>query len=165
MAFMIEPWLSGAHADSHPAVAALLYSFEMARQDLAVATEGLTTEQLWARPHGVAAVGFHLRHIAGSTDRLFTYSEAKPLSEEQLARLGAEEQPGAGRDLLLAEIDGVFESVAARARRIDPAILCETRTIGRKQLPTTLLGLLVHIAEHTQRHTGQAVTTARFVKP
>ena len=80
----IEPWMRGP-IDGVPAVLSpLLYSFQQAREDLAKFTEGVTTEQIWAKPHGFGSVGFHLRHIAGSTDRLTTYLEGRQISEAQL---------------------------------------------------------------------------------
>lgn len=160
----IEPWLRGTHQQYPPVVRALLHSFDQVREDLARWTGDLTDEQVWARPHGLAPVGFHLRHIAGSVDRLFTYAEGRQLSEEQMAGLKAEPEPGMPRAALLAAVDGVFGRVAARLAGLDPATFDEPRFIGRKRLPTTLAGLLIHIAEHTQRHAGQAIMTAKLVR-
>ena len=105
----------------HTFVAPLLYSFQMAREDLAKYTEGLTTEQIWAAPHGFGSVGFHLRHIAGSTDRLMTYLEGHQLSEAQLAVMKAEKEPGATREMLLAGLDAAFAKAEAIVRALDPA--------------------------------------------
>ena len=145
-------------------VAPLLYSLQMAREDLAKYTAGLTTEQIWATPHGFGPVGFHLRHIAGSTDRLMTYVCGGQLSAEQMAALKAEKEPGATREELLAGIDRAFASAEAIARALDPARLTEPRGVGRKQLPTTVIGLLIHSAEHTQRHVGQAISAAKWAR-
>jgi uncharacterized damage-inducible protein DinB len=151
-------------------IAPLLYSFQMAREDLALHTGGLTPAQVWATPHGFNSVGFHLRHIAGSTDRLMTYAEGGQLSEAQMAFLRSEKEPGAApealltRDALLAGIDAAFAKAEAAARAIDPAHLADPRGVGRKQLPTTVIGLLVHIAEHTQRHVGQAICAAQLAR-
>jgi uncharacterized damage-inducible protein DinB len=145
-------------------VAPLLYSFQMARQDLATWTEGLSGNQIWATPHGFGSVGFHMRHIAGSVDRLMTYVEGNQLSEAQMATLRAEKEPGAPREELLAEIDTAFAKAEAIARALDPAHLTDPRGVGRKQLPTTVIGLLVHIAEHTQRHVGQAISAAKLAR-
>ena len=97
-----EPWLGGPIPGVDTLLAPLLYSFQMAREDLAKWTEGLTSGQIWATPHGFGSVGFHLCHIAGSTDRLMTYVEGKQLSEAQLAVMNAEKEPGATREMLLA---------------------------------------------------------------
>ena len=159
-----EPWMRGPIPGVDPFLAPLLYSFQMAREDLAQWTEGLTTAQLWAAPHGFGSVGFHLRHIAGSTDRLMTYVEGKQLSETQMAALKAEKEPGASREMLLAGLNAAFDSAEAVVRSLDPARLAEPRAVGRKQLPTTVIGLLFHIAEHTQRHVGQAISAAKWAR-
>jgi uncharacterized damage-inducible protein DinB len=143
-------------------IAPLLYSFQMAREDLARYTAGLTTEQIWATPHGFGSLGFHLRHIAGSTDRLMTYVTGGHLSSAQMAALKTEKEPGATREELLSGIDQAFATAETIARALDPARLADTRGVGRKQLPTTVIGLLVHIAEHTQRHVGQAISAAKL---
>jgi uncharacterized damage-inducible protein DinB len=145
-------------------VAPLLYSFQMAREDLAKYTAGLTTKQIWATPHGFGSVGFHLRHIAGSTDRLMTYVSGGQLSGDQMSELKSEKEAGATRDELLAGIDQAFASAEAVARALDTTRLADPRGVGRKQLPTTVIGLLVHIAEHTQRHVGQAISAAKLAR-
>src|SRR5450432_3346578 len=113
-----EPWMSGPIAGVSALVAPLLYSFQMAREDLARWTEGLTAAQIWATPHGFNSVGFHLRHIAGSTDRLMTYVQGGQLSAGQLSALKAEQEPGASREMLLAGIDTAFAQAEATARAL-----------------------------------------------
>src|SRR6185295_9336751 len=93
----VEPWMRGPLPGVDTFVTPLLYSFQMAREDLAKHTAGLTTEQIWETPHGFGSVGFHLRHIAGSADRLMTYVSGGQLSADQLAALKAEKEPGATR--------------------------------------------------------------------
>ena len=160
-----EPWLRGRIADVHPLVAPVLYAFQQAREDLAHYTEGLSPEQLGATPHGFGSAGFHIRHIAGSTGRLMTYLMGRELTEEQFAELRNEErQPGGDRQELLAILEAAFASAEAAVRTIDPAKLAEPRAIGRKKLPTTVIGLLTHIAEHTQRHIGQAISACKWAK-
>ncbi len=161
---MVEPWMSGTFGDVHAVLRAVLHSFEHAKLDLAACTEGLSPEQLWTNELGVASVGFHLQHIPGSVDRLFTYARGEMLTEDQMAYLRTEGDPGAGRDELLAALGATLARIAGEVRLIEPATLTEPRTVGRKKLPTSLAGLLVHIAEHTQRHVGQAVTTAAILK-
>jgi uncharacterized damage-inducible protein DinB len=157
-----EPWLRGPIEGAHALTAPVLYAFQQAREDLAHYTAGLSSDQLWATPHGFGSVGFHLRHIAGSTERLMAYAQGKQLTPEQLAAVAAEHAPGADRDALLAEIDRVFRDAEAVVRRIHPATLAEPREVGRQRLPTTVIGLLTHIAEHTQRHVGQAISAAKW---
>jgi hypothetical protein len=132
----------------------------MAREDARAACEGLTAEQIWARPGGVAAVGFHLRHIPGSVERLLTYALGKELTEAQLAELKTEGEPG---PVPLDEFEARLLHLGEAVKTIDPATMAEARGVGRKKLPTTVGGLLIHIAEHTQRHVGQLVTTAKIV--
>ena len=164
MATLPEPWLRGPVAGVSPLTAPILFAFQQAREDLAIYTEGLTVEQIWATPFGFGSVGFHLRHIAGSAERLTTYLEGKQLSDGQMAALGAEKQPGASREELLAELDAAFRRSEGVVRALNPAALAEVREVGRKRLPTTVIGLLMHIAEHTQRHVGQAICAAKLAR-
>jgi hypothetical protein len=160
-----EPWLRGPISDVNPLAAPILYAFQQAREDLARYMDGLTDDQIWATPHGMGSVGFHVRHIAGSTGRLMTYLRGCDLSAEQMEALHAEEMPGGpGRDELLDDLDRCFRDSEAVVRSLDASMLAEVRTVGRKRLPTTVIGLLTHIAEHTQRHVGQAIGAARLAK-
>jgi uncharacterized damage-inducible protein DinB len=146
-------------------VAPLLYAFQHAREDLERYAGRLTPTQIWDRPYGLGSVGFHIRHIAGSTDRLMTYLQKGELTGEQMAALAAEEQPGEQSAAeLLAELGRVFRTAEVAIRSIDPAQLPAPRWIGRKRLPTTAIGLLMHIAEHTMRHVGQAISAAKLVE-
>ena len=158
-----EPWLRGPLPGVSPLIAPVLYSFEQAVEDLTRHTAGLSTRQLWERRSGLPSVGFQLRHIAGSVDRLTTYLLGLQLDDLQMAVLRSEAEPGASLQELLDGLREALASAAARIRSIDPATLPEPRAVGRKQLPTTVLGLLVHIAEHTQRHVGQAISTAKLI--
>ena len=153
---MEEAWLRGPIEGVDPLIAPVLFTFTQAREDLAKFTEGLTAEQIWS-----AGAGFHIRHISRSTDRLVTYLEGNQLSDGQFG----EGEPGASREELLAEMDRVFNRAEAVVRAIDVGTLREAREVGRKKLPTTVIGLLTHIAEHTQRHVGQAITCATLIRP
>lgn len=145
-----------------PLVQPVFFCFQQVREDLARHTAGLTAEQVWARPSGLPALGFHLRHIAGSVERLTAYLMEESLTAEQLAFLAVESEPGASLDELLAGVYDALTAAEQRLQTIDPASIHEPRAIGRRRLPTTVLGLLVHLAEHTQRHLGQAITTAKL---
>jgi uncharacterized damage-inducible protein DinB len=102
-------------------------------------------------------------HIAGSTDRLMSYLQGKELTREQFAALAAEEKTaGLAAAELMARMDRVFAAAEAAVRAIDPATLSEPRWVGKKRLPTTIAGLLTHIAEHIQRHIGQAISAAKL---
>lgn len=160
-----EPWLRGPIGGVHPLVAPVLYTFQQAREDLEFHTAGLTAEQVWAQPYGLGSVGFHLLHIAGSTDRLMTYLQGGQLSEAQMRALDLEKVAhGTSADELLAEIDLVFAEAERVVRRLDPGRVSDSREVGRKRLPTTVIGLLTHIAEHTQRHVGQAIAAAKLAQ-
>jgi hypothetical protein len=159
-----EPWLRGPLADTNPFIAPVLYAFQQAMEDLTQFTSGLSDDQTWARPAGLAPVGFQIRHIAGSVDRLLCYAVDKPLSDVQLEALKHELDAGEPLASLLSSLDESLKWAGAVVRSIDPRTFTEPRKVGRKGLPTTVIGLLVHIAEHTQRHVGQAIVTAKIVR-
>ena len=159
-----EPWLSGPIAGVNTLLAPMFYTFENTRQELAEKTAGLTAADLWARPHGMTPIGYHIRHLGGAIDRLATYLRNESISSDQLAAAKAEGEPGASREELLAGMNAAMAACEAYVRTIDPATLADARSVGRKQLPTTVHGLLVHLSEHTFRHVGQAVTTIKLVR-
>jgi uncharacterized damage-inducible protein DinB len=160
-----EPWMRGPIAGVDPLCAPVLFAFQQAREDLAKHTEGLSHGQLWATPHGFGSVGFHILHIAGSTDRLMTYLQGRDLSPAQLESMAGEQSAtGMARDELLAAIERAFRRAEDTVRVIPPHTLGEPRTVGRKRLPTTVIGLLTHVAEHTQRHVGQAISAAKLAR-
>jgi uncharacterized damage-inducible protein DinB len=162
-----EVWLRGPIPGIppllQPAAHALLQALEEVRRVVAP----LSPDHLWARPGGAPSVGFHVRHAAGSLDRLFTYARGEVLSVEQRAFLDTEGVPGSP-PAEAAGLVGAFELQVDRAlaqlRETPDSTLLEPRGVGRLQLPSTVLGLLFHAAEHTQRHVGQIVTTARIVR-
>jgi uncharacterized damage-inducible protein DinB len=159
-----EPWLRGPNLAIHPVARPLAHSLTQVREDLERWTEGLTPEEMWARPLGLGAVGFHIRHIGRSADRLTTYVEGKQLSEKQMAELKSEMEPGASREELLAELDERLLRSESAVEALDPRTWFDERAVGRKQLPTTVAGLVTHIAEHSQRHVGAAIVTAKVVQ-
>ena len=161
---MIEPWLNGPIEGVPAHLMPVFHSFAMVREDLARYTEGLTTEDVWRRTGSLPSLGFHLRHIAHSVDRLVTYLCGEQLSEAQVANLKQEGEPGASLEELLAGIDAQLRAAEARLRTVARDSMEEPRYIGKKRLPSTVLGLLVHVAEHTQRHLGQAITTAKLAR-
>lgn len=158
-----EPWLRGTLTEVPGVQRAVLHALELAEEDLQRWCGQLTDEQLHRRPSQIAPVAFHLRHIARSLDRLLTYAEGASLNETQLAALKSELAEGATRSELFAELSAALATSATRIRRFSQADLEAPRAVGRHQLPSTLGGLLVHIADHTQRHVGQAITTAKIV--
>jgi len=159
-----EPWLRGTHTDVSPVARAVLHALELAGDDAKRWTEGLSDLEIHAKPLGLMSVASQLRHIAGSTDRLLTYAEGNQLSDHQLSAMKAEQSGGETLDQLLTELDGALGRAADRVRALGTADLSTARVVGRKQLPTSLGGALIHVADHTQRHIGQLVTTAKVVK-
>jgi uncharacterized damage-inducible protein DinB len=136
------------------------------RESVGELTADLTPADWNARPAGVASAGFHVRHISGVIDRLFTYARGEALSTEQFATLQLE-----GEALALGDVDAILAALSARVdaaiaelRQIPIERLTDFRAVGRAQLPSTVIGCLVHAAEHSMRHVGQLSVTARVVR-
>jgi uncharacterized damage-inducible protein DinB len=160
----VEPWLRGTYADVPAVGRAVLHALDLALDDLTKWTAGLKDSQIHAQPLGLTSVAFHLRHIAHSTDRLLSYAEGKQLSEEQLSALKHEKEGDETLAMLLADVEFSFSNAADRIRVLATADFDTFRGVGRKQLPTSIGGALIHVADHTQRHIGQVVTTAKVLK-
>jgi uncharacterized damage-inducible protein DinB len=162
-----EPWLRGPLPGIPPLLQPAAHALVMAREDVDAALTGLTADQVWLEPGGIASLGFHVAHLAGSTDRLLTYARGESLTEAQRAALARErtltEHRPAPQSLLMAW----HEVVAAALRQLSltpEATLLQPRLVGRARLPSSVLGLLFHAAEHASRHTGQIVTTSKLVR-
>jgi uncharacterized damage-inducible protein DinB len=160
---MTEPWLRGTLTDLPVVERALLHSLQMAQEDTTKWCSGLNDLELHAQPFGLPSVAFQLRHIARSLDRFCTYAEGAPLNQDQLAALASEMDNKATRKSIFNELEQSLEKTRRRLEAIVRQPLDSPIAIGRKRFPTTLTGLLVHAAEHTQRHVGQAITTAKVV--
>ena len=141
----------------------VFFSFAQVLEDLANHTAGLCREAVW-RKVGGASLGFHLKHLAGSVDRLTTYLAGRQLSPQQLGVLRQESEPDRDLDELLTLVDRALAESEKELRKLDPASVYDARSVGRRGLPTTVIGLLVHICEHTQRHLGQAITIAKLAR-
>lgn len=162
-----EVWLRGPVTDVAPSLQPAAHALLQASEDIARVSSGLTVQELWVRPGGAAAAGFHLRHIAGSIDRLLAYARGEPLSEAQRKALVTERDPGtppADAAALVRMAATAIDSALAQLRATSADAALEPREVGRAKLPSTVGGLLFHIAEHTQRHTGQLITTAKIVR-
>jgi hypothetical protein len=155
--------VSGVPALLQPAAHALL----QVREEVARAAASAAAAELWGMPGGAASAGFHLRHLAGSLERLYTYARGEALSDAQHAALAAEATPGdppaTGRELV-ALVERAIDAALVQLRETPDVVLGEPRAVGRRRLPSTTLGLLFHGAEHAQRHAGQLVTTLRIVR-
>ena len=158
-----EPWLRGTLTDVPAVIRAVMHALELAREDAERWCGDLTGVEVNARPAGLPSIAFQLRHIGGSADRLLTYAEGRELRQEQIAELGREADGGMPH-VLLRQFGKSMERTSDRIRGFIGAELEAERFVGRRRLPTTLGGLLVHVAEHTQRHVGQLITTAKVVK-
>jgi len=162
-----EAWLCGSLPDVSPLLMPAAHALIQAARDIELAAANLSAEELWTEPGGAPSVGFHLRHVAGSIDRLLTYARGEGLGEKQFQELAAEGSSGEGVDdaaTLVRKVKVRIESAIQVPRTTADESFAEPRAVGRAKLPSTVFGLLFHIAEHTQRHTGQIVTTARVVR-
>lgn len=162
-----EAWLRGPIEGVPAALLPAAHSLTDGLEDMERAVAGLTPEQIWLRPGGVAAIGFHLRHVRGSTDRLLTYARGEMLTPAQMDALKGEAEPGsppAGAHALLEGVRAAVAGAIAVYRETDPARLSDARAVGRARLPGTLGGLLFHVAEHARRHAGQVVATAGIIR-
>ena len=162
-----EVWLRGPLPAVPPLLQPVAHALLQAREELEEIMAEFPAGKLAVRPLELASVGFHLRHLTGVLDRTFTYARGEALSAAQLAYLAAEGQPpthaGAVAELVQLFSDQVDKALAQLANT-DAACLPEWRGVGRAQLPSTVIGLLVHAAEHTTRHVGQLLVTARVVQ-
>lgn len=164
---MPEAWLRGPIEGVNPVLGPAAAALIQSREEIEGAVAGLTDAQLWATPGGAASVGFHLRHVAGAIDRLLTYAAGAPLSSAQMDALRAEKggaHPGDTLASLTEGAQGAIDRVLTTIRAVDPARIHDARTVGRAALPSSVYGLLGHIAEHTTRHTGQIIATAKVVR-
>jgi len=162
-----EVWLRGPRPGIPTLLQPLAHSLLQAREDVGAILSTLSPDELWRSPGGAATAGFHVRHATGSLDRLLTYARGEPLTDEQRDALAAEREPGAAPDTaahLLAHFERTVDAAIAQLGATDAETLLDARSVGRAGLPSTVLGLLFHAAEHTQRHAGQLVTTAKIVK-
>jgi uncharacterized damage-inducible protein DinB len=160
----VEPWLRGTYADVPAVGRAVLHALDLAQDDLTRWTEGLTDAEVQFKPLGLPSLAFHLRHIARSIDRILTYAEGGQLTGDQLAALKAEQNGEESLAMLLGEVEASFSNATDRVRTLAAADFNIFRGVGRKQLPTSIGGALIHVADHTQRHVGQVVTTAKVLK-
>ncbi|WP_276374154.1 DinB family protein [Chryseolinea sp. H1M3-3] len=161
-----EVWLRGP-IDNIPALLQpVAHAIVQSAEEVEKLMYGFPNEKLWMRPAGVASVGFHLQHLTGVLDRLFTYARGESLNDEQLRYLKTEGTPPnhecTVNDLVQRFKDQITVSLE-RLKHIPETSILSPVSVGRKKLPSTVLGLLFHAAEHTQRHTGQLLVTVRVL--
>jgi uncharacterized damage-inducible protein DinB len=158
-----EPWLRGSLGEVPAVARAVLHALELAREDVRRWAGPLSDARLKLRPAGLPSVAFQIRHIGRSVDRLLTYAEGGALTAEQRAALQTENDENVRRPELFAEFDEIMARSMIRVPALSREDLEQPRFVGKKRLPSSLGGLLVHVAEHTQRHVGQLITTAKVV--
>lgn len=158
----VEPWLRGTRHDVPPVPRAVLHALDLTREDFQRWVWPLAPELVLQQPYNLPSLAFQARHISRSLDRLLTYAEGNPLSEMQRSLL-ANEHAGEDVEALRQEFERSLETAAERIAALPLRQIGDTRYVGTAKLPVTLAGLLTHIADHTQRHSGQAVTTAKLL--
>jgi uncharacterized damage-inducible protein DinB len=160
-----EVWLRGPLPDCIDELQPVAHSLLQVREEIG-AVVALPQEKLWAKPGGAASIGFHLKHLAGSLDRLLTYANGKQLSDAQrqaLADEGQSDGPAERPDTLVRAAQSAIDRALNQIRTTPLCTLDEAREVGRDRLPSTVLGLLFHAAEHAQRHSAQIITTAKII--
>ena len=161
-----EVWLRGPLPDYPDELQPVAHSLLQVREEIA-AVAVLSPEHLWARPGGAASIGFHLRHLAGSLDRLLTYARGDSLNAGQRTALSEEGREGAPEERAETLVQAAHDAIDRALAHVRTTPLCalnDVRLVGRSGLPSTVLGLLFHAAEHAQRHSAQIITTAKIVK-
>lgn len=162
--FSTEPWMRQTHLELDPVLRAVLHALELVGEDAERWCLQLSDAEIHERPSALPSVAFHLRHIVRSLDRLLTYADDRALDRVQLAALASEQETSQAALQVIAEFREGLTHAGQRLRYFTPEQFAEPRGIGRQRLPTTLAGLLIHCAEHSQRHLGQAITTAKLLR-
>jgi hypothetical protein len=161
-----EAWLRGPVEGISPLLMPAAHALVQARDDLERLRPVIRTIDLWTRPGGAASAGFHVRHLAGALDRLFTYARGERLEQAQrdaLAREALASDDSTDAERLVGEAIAAIDKAVADLRHVPEDTLFEARAVGRSALPSNVLGLLFHAAEHTARHVGQLITTLKVV--
>jgi uncharacterized damage-inducible protein DinB len=161
-----EAWMRGPIEGIDPLLMPVAHALLQARDELQRMSSEIPAEHVWLRPGGAASIGFHVRHLGAALDRLFTYARGERLSDAQKVAFRAEAEPGnppASLRDLVHEASAHIDRALDELRRTPSARLFEHRGVGRAQLPSNVLGLLFHAAEHSTRHTGQLITTAKIL--
>ncbi len=161
-----EYWLRGPIEGVPALLQPVAHALLQARDEIKTAFVSFPENKLWEKPNGVASPAFHLQHLCGVIDRLLTYAKGEQLNPHQLAFLAEEgiRKENITAELLISQFDKQVDKAIALLKLTDIHTLTETRGVGRKQIPSTVIGLLFHAAEHTMRHTGQLLVTIAMLK-
>ena len=141
----------------------VFFSFAQVREDLQKHSVGISDGEVWT-PLAGSSLGFQLKHLAGSVDRITSYLIGRRLDADQLDFLKREAQPSGTLSELLAMVEQSLNKSQDQLLTVDAESLYAARTVGRRALPTTVVGLIVHLAEHTQRHLGQVITLTKLLR-
>jgi uncharacterized damage-inducible protein DinB len=158
-----EVWLRGPIDGYDALVMPAVHALLQVREDLHRLLDNVPEAHVWRRPGGAASIGFHLRHTGGALDRLLTYARGESLTESQKRFLRSEEEPGEPLAEIVRSVDRTIDLALDQLRATRPETLTDVRSVGRAALPATVGGLIFHAAEHSTRHLGQAITTARIL--
>jgi hypothetical protein len=162
-----EVWLRGPLEDIPGLLQPVAHALLQAREEINALMEGFPEELLWRKPAGLASPGFHLQHLSGVIDRLFTYARGAQLDQQQLDSLAAEGKPGentSNAEELVEKFNKQVDNTITQLSKVDETTLTEARGVGRASMPSTVIGLYVHAAEHTMRHVGQLLVTVKILK-
>lgn len=161
-----EYWMRGSVENIPALLQPVAHALLQARDEVNEMMQDFREELLWQKVAGMASPAFHLQHLTGVLDRLFTYAKAAQLSEQQLAYLSAEgkEDLSLTKEQLLNDFNRQVDLALKQLGMTDEKTLTDFRGVGRRHLPSTVLGLLFHAAEHTMRHTGQLLVTVNVLK-
>lgn len=161
-----EVWLRGPLENVPALLQPVAHALLQAREEINEMMSDFPAKLLWEKPAGMASPGFHLQHLAGVLDRLFTYARGETLTQQQLNYLAAEGKPPAEEYSVNTLVDNFNLQVDIALKQLtdtDESTLTQIRPVGRAQVPSTVIGLLVHSAEHTMRHTGQLLVTVKVL--
>jgi len=161
-----EVWQRGAVPGYEPLLMPVVHALIQVREDLESLVPLIPDANVWLRPGGAASIGFHVRHTGGALDRLFTYARGELLTGEQRTALreeGDAGDPPATLDSIVTDVGKIIDRALKQLAETPRESLLDERKLGRAGLPTTVLGLLFHAAEHSTRHVGQAITTAKVL--
>jgi hypothetical protein len=165
MAGKAEVWLRGPLQGVPPLLQPVAHALLQAREELNELMADFPDSLLWEKPAGMASPGFHLQHLAGVLNRLFAYARAEQLNPQQLAYLAAEgKMNGHSVNEMLQIFNRQVNAAIQQLSETGEAVLTETRGVGRAQIPSTVIGLHIHAAEHTMRHLGQLLVTVKVLK-
>lgn len=161
----LEVWLRGPLHGILPLLQPVAHALLQAREEVIELMKDFPDEKLWDKPAGVASVAFHLQHLQGVIDRLFTYAKGYELSETQLVNLKNEGKSNAALSsaVLVENFNKQVDKAVNQLSEKNEELLTQPRGVGRAQLPSTVIGLYVHAAEHTMRHVGQLLVTVKLL--